>query len=90
MAFQSQERLTIARRFFEPTNSTHRQYEALRAYYVEGIDLGGDSGTIRLYTGQLSCAGPSFLPGLRNVGSFCRRSERRSRTANGSSCVIVW
>lgn len=23
--------------FLEPTNSTHRQYEALRAYYVEGL-----------------------------------------------------
>ena len=23
--------------FLEPANSTHRQYEALRAYYVEGL-----------------------------------------------------
>lgn len=27
----------ISRFFLEPTNSTHRQYEALRAYFVEGI-----------------------------------------------------
>jgi len=27
----------LARRFLEPSNSTHRQYEALRAYFVEGL-----------------------------------------------------
>ena len=27
----------LARIFLEPTNSTHRQYEALRAYFVEGM-----------------------------------------------------
>jgi hypothetical protein len=30
-------RLTSARRFLEPSNSTHRQYEALRAFFVEGV-----------------------------------------------------
>src|SRR5262249_800010 len=29
--------LTLARRFLEPSNSTHRQYEALRAFFVEGL-----------------------------------------------------
>src|ERR1039458_6053930 len=33
----SRDRLTIARRFLEPSSSTHRQYEALRAFFVEGI-----------------------------------------------------
>jgi hypothetical protein len=33
----SRDRLTLARRFLEPTNSTHRQYEALRAFFVEGV-----------------------------------------------------
>jgi hypothetical protein len=33
----SKDRLTLARRFLEPTNSTHRQYEALRAFFVEGL-----------------------------------------------------
>jgi hypothetical protein len=33
----SQDRLTLARRFVEPTNSAHRQYEALRAFFVEGV-----------------------------------------------------
>ncbi len=33
----SRDRLTLARRFLEPSNSTHRQYEALRAFFVEGL-----------------------------------------------------
>lgn len=28
----------LTRRFLEPQNATHRQYEALRAYFVEGLD----------------------------------------------------
>ena len=27
----------LSRRFFEPANSTHRQYEALRAFFVDGL-----------------------------------------------------
>ncbi|MGH6636623.1 MAG: hypothetical protein ACRED0_11010, partial [Gammaproteobacteria bacterium] len=27
----------LARRFLQPQNPTHRQYEALRAYFVEGL-----------------------------------------------------
>ena len=27
----------MAKRFLEPSNATHRQYEALRAYFVEGL-----------------------------------------------------
>jgi len=30
----------LARAFLEPANSTHRQYEALRAYFVEGASSG--------------------------------------------------
>ena len=37
MADNSRDRLTLARRFLEPSSSTHRQYEALRAYFVEGV-----------------------------------------------------
>ena len=33
----SSDRLTLARRFLEPSNAAHRQYEALRAFFVEGI-----------------------------------------------------
>jgi hypothetical protein len=37
MANNSSDRLTLARRFLEPSNSTHRQYEALRAFFVDGV-----------------------------------------------------
>jgi len=33
----SRDRLTLARRFLEPSNSTHRQDEALRAFFVDGL-----------------------------------------------------
>src|SRR5689334_24101286 len=33
----SRDRLILARRFTEPANTTHRQYEALRAYFVDGL-----------------------------------------------------
>jgi hypothetical protein len=37
MGYNSRDRLTLARRFLEPSNSTHRQYEALRAFFVDGV-----------------------------------------------------
>jgi hypothetical protein len=37
MGRNSKDRLTLAHRFLEPSNSTHRQYEALRAFFVEGL-----------------------------------------------------
>jgi hypothetical protein len=37
MADNSRDRLTLARRFLEPSNSTHRQYEALRAFFVDRV-----------------------------------------------------
>ena len=37
MGDNSKDRLTLARRFLEPANSTHRQYEALRAFFVDGL-----------------------------------------------------
>jgi hypothetical protein len=33
----SRDRLTLARRFLEPSNSSHRQYEALRAFFVDRL-----------------------------------------------------
>jgi len=38
MFIDSSKRITdLARLFLQPANSTHRQYEALRAYFVEGL-----------------------------------------------------
>src|SRR3954453_18985068 len=37
MGDNSKDRLTLPRRFLEPANSTHRQYEALRAFFVHAV-----------------------------------------------------
>src|SRR3954470_21608118 len=37
MGDNSGDRLILKRRFLEPSNSTHRQYEALRAYFVDRL-----------------------------------------------------
>ena len=37
MGRNSKDQLTLARRFLEPSNSTHRQYEALRAFFVDRL-----------------------------------------------------
>src|SRR5919199_1454807 len=37
MGRHSKDHRTLARRFLEPSNSTHRQYEALRAFFVDGL-----------------------------------------------------
>src|SRR3978361_747755 len=37
MNSNSNDRLTLASRLLEPTNSNHRQYEALRAFFVDGL-----------------------------------------------------
>jgi len=37
MGRNSKDHLTLARRFLEPSNSTHRQYEALRAFFVDRL-----------------------------------------------------
>ena len=49
----------MARLFLEPTNSTHRQYEALRAYFVDHLPsaevahrFGYSTGSFRVLTHQ--------------------------------------
>jgi hypothetical protein len=37
MGDNSRDRLTLARCFIEPSSATHRQYEALRAFFVDGL-----------------------------------------------------
>jgi transposase len=37
MDANSKDRLTLSDRFLEPSNPTHRQYEALRAFFVDGV-----------------------------------------------------
>src|ERR1700741_915326 len=59
MADNSRDRLTLARRFLEPSNSTHRQYEALRAFFVDGVPsaeaaarFGSTPGSLRVLVHQ--------------------------------------
>jgi hypothetical protein len=37
MSSQSKDKITLRHRFLQPTNTAHRQYEALRAYLVDGL-----------------------------------------------------
>jgi hypothetical protein len=37
MEDRSKDKLTFARYFLEPSNPTHRRYEALRAYFIDGL-----------------------------------------------------
>ena len=89
MPYQSKERLTLSRHFLEPTNSTHRQYEALRAYYVEGLTsvevaerFGYTPGSFRVLAHQFR--------GPPSGSSFCLRNEKPSLTVSGSGYVIAW
>ena len=46
----SSDRLTLAQRFLKPSSAAHRQYEALRAFFVEGASIRTGGCSIRLYT----------------------------------------
>jgi hypothetical protein len=88
MPYQSKERLTLARQFLEPTNSTHRQYEALRAYYVEGLTsvevarrFAYTPGSFRVLAHQFG-KNPErafFLPSERETKPRSKRQRLRSR-----------
>jgi transposase len=88
MPHQSSERLTLSRRFLEPTNSTHRQYEALRAYYVEGLTsvevakrFGYSAGSFRVLAHQFRQAPERafFLPSERETKPRSKRKRLRDR-----------
>jgi hypothetical protein len=88
MPYRSQERLTLARRFLEPTNATHRQYEALRAYCVEGLTsveaarrFGYTPGSFRVLAHQFgrSPERPFFLPSERETKPHSKRQRLRDR-----------
>ena len=76
----------LARVFLEPANSTHRQYEALRAYFVEGLSsaevaerFGYTQGSFRVLCSKFR-AGPKrefFLPPAKGP----REAPKRDRTA---------
>jgi transposase len=86
MNYQSKEKLTHARYFLEPANSNHRQYEALRAYFVEGCSarevagrFGYAPGSLRVLAHQFR-QNPDrefFLPSERRVKPASKRKRLR-------------
>jgi transposase len=91
MPYRSKERLTLSRRFLEPANSTHRQYEALRAYYVEGLTsvevaerFGYTPGSFRVLAHQFRRAPERqfFLPSERETKPHSKRQRLRDRVVS--------
>jgi hypothetical protein len=88
MPYHSKERLTLSRHFLKPANSTHRQYEALRAYYVEGLTsvevaerFGYTPGSFRVLAHQFR-QDPErsfFLPSERETKPHSKRQRLRDR-----------
>src|SRR4051812_27970777 len=88
MADNSRDRLTLARRFLEPSNSTHRRYEALRAFFVEGLPsaeaaarFGYTPGSFRVLVHQFrNQPGASFfLPSTRETRPFAKQERLREQ-----------
>jgi len=52
MFISKQEKLTFSKHFLRPSNSSHRQYEALRAYFVEGATARQAAGRFGYSTGS--------------------------------------
>jgi hypothetical protein len=76
MAKKAQHQLTVSDYFLQPTNSTHRQYEALRAYFVDNLPsaeaarrFGYTPGSFRVLVHQFRQAPDRtfFLPSAREA-----------------------
>ena len=82
MVKKARHQLTVSNYFLQPANSTHRQYEALRAYFVDKLlsaEAGGDSATRR---GASACWRTSFDKPPRGRSSSRRRETRPNRKQN--------
>src|SRR3954465_1409686 len=80
----------LARRFTEPANATHRQYEALRAYFIEGLSgaeaarrFGYTPGSFRVLVHQFrrDPDRPFFVPPARGPQAAPRADPARDRIA---------
>jgi hypothetical protein len=88
MAYQSRETLTLSRHFLQPTNTTHRQYEALRAYFVDRLPsaeaarrFGYTPGSFRVLVHQFR-QDPTrqfFLPSARQSGPRGKQNRLRDQ-----------
>jgi transposase-like protein len=84
----SDSKLTFSRRFLQPSNTTHRRYEALRAYFVEGLAsaeaarrFGYTPGSFRVLTHQFR-KDPGqrfFLPPGKKPAVATQPDPRRQR-----------
>jgi DDE family transposase len=88
MADHSRDRLTLTRRFLEPSNSTHRQYEALRAFFVDGLPsaqaaarFGYTPGSFRVLVHQFRNRPQRdfFVPTAREVRPVGKQSRLRQQ-----------
>lgn len=88
MSRKSQEEITdadISRVFLEPANPTQRQYEAFRAYFVEGIPsaeaakrFGYTAGSFRVPRVSTRPA-PLLLPSRAQGAAHLRQAHLRTR-----------
>jgi hypothetical protein len=91
MSIKSRREIThsdIRRVFLEPANPTHRQYEALRAYFIEGIPsaetaarFGYTPGSFRVlcHDFRQDLRRPFFLPVLRGPQASAKRNTSREK-----------
>lgn len=88
MVDNSRDRLTLARRFLEPSNSTHRRYEALRAFFVDGLTsaeaaarFGYTPGSFRVLIHQFRNhpGRDFFLPSTRETRPLAKQQRLRER-----------
>ncbi len=88
MEDRSNDKLTFARYFLEPSNPTHRRYEALRAYFIDGLPsaqvaarFGYTPGSFRVLVHQFRHAPerPFFVHPARGVRSRSRQQRLRDR-----------
>jgi hypothetical protein len=78
----------IKRVFLEPANPTHRQYEALRAYFIEGLPSAATAARFGYTPGsfRVLCHGfrqdlqrPFFLPVLKGPQALAKRNTAREK-----------
>ena len=88
MEDRSKDKLTFARYFLEPSNSTHRRYEALRAYFIDGLPsaqvaarFGYTPGSVRVLVHQFrhDPERPFFVPPAHEIKPRSRQKRLRDR-----------
>jgi hypothetical protein len=78
MSNESIDKITLRRRFLQPVNAAHRQYEALRAFFVEGLPsqeaarrLGYSPGSFRILVHRFR---QDPAPSIRSVDPLALRT----------------